>query len=239
MIDYFLTDSKFDEEVFSGSFWPNVKHLKVGHPRNDLLFDKEWMEKIRKKVYNHYNFPDHVHLALYGPTFRDNKSDVSAINVDYTMLKEALEKRFGGEWYIMSRLHFHNAKSQQAKKGMQGLRFVKDVSGYKDMMELMAASEVGITDYSSWIFDYLFTGRPGFIYAADIEKYRNDRGFYYSLDETPFLIADTNEKLTENIQAFDQNVFDKKVQEFLVARGCYEDGKASDRVVDFIVENTN
>lgn len=238
LIDYFMTDSVFDEKVFSESFWPNVKHMKFGHPRNDILFDEERMKAARKKVYEFYDIPEHAKTVMYGPTFRDNKSDVSAIDVDFEQLKNALEKRFGGEWYVLNRLHFHNAKSLAARSRGRKLKYVKNASDYRDMMELIAATDVGITDYSSWIFDYLFTGRPAFIYAADIEQYRNDRGFYYSLDETPFQIADTNQKLAENVLAFDQAEFDSKVKEFLKEKGCYEAGNACDRVVDFIVKHT-
>jgi CDP-glycerol glycerophosphotransferase len=102
------------------------------------------------------------------------------------------------------------------------------------MQELMAAVDVGITDYSSWIFDYLFTGRPAFIYAADIENYVNSRGFYYSLTETPFMIADSNTALCNNIANFEQADFDKKVQKFLEGKGCYEKGTATESTVEFI-----
>lgn len=238
MIDYFLTDSVFDEQVFSQSFWPNVKHMKVGHPRNDIFFDQNKIKELRKKVYDYYKIPPHVKTVLYAPTFRDNKKDISAIDVNFQKLTEALTERFGGEWMVINRLHFHNAINLKTKGKFQNTKGIINASQYPDMQELLAAADVGITDYSSWIFDYLFTGRPAFIYAADIEKYRNDRGFYYSLDETPFLIASTNEMLGENIRSFDSQVFHEKVEEFLKNKGCYEAGKACDQVVDFIINNT-
>ena len=38
--DYIITNSKFEENVFRGSYWPKTEFLKVGHPRNDILFNK-------------------------------------------------------------------------------------------------------------------------------------------------------------------------------------------------------
>lgn len=57
---------------------------------------------------------------------------------------------------------------------------------YPDIQELLAAAQVVITDYSSCIFDFLLTVRPGFLFVPDLEHYDQERGFYYKLEETPF-----------------------------------------------------
>lgn len=233
VIDYFATDSIFDEEVFSKSYWPKCKFLKVGHPRNDIFFDKNKVGDMRKKVCETYNISPNMKIALYAPTFRDNKSDVSAINIDTELLRKTLEERFGGQWVILARLHFHNINNEETRNHFAKQNVI-DASMYLDMQELMAASDVGITDYSSWIFDFLFTGKPAFIYAEDIEKYINSRGFYYSLEETPFLIADSNNKLRENILKFSESKFEEETEKFLGDKGCYEKGKACDGIIEFI-----
>lgn len=229
--DYFLTNSVFDEQVFSESFWPDVKHMKVGHPRNDIFFDEKKMKDVKEKVYAHYGIEEGVKTVLYAPTFRDNKKDVSAITIDYERLKSILEEKFGGEWKILVRPHFHNIK---AFKLTAHTDYVIKASDYDDMQELMAAMDAGITDYSSWIFDYIFTGKPAFIYARDIDQYVNSRGFYYSLNETPFSIARDDDSLSENIMNFDERKYAADVKVFLEDKGCYEKGNASEAVVDFI-----
>lgn len=230
--DYFITNSVFEEHVFKESFWPDVPHLKIGHPRNDIFFDNERMKLAKKKVCEHYEISENVKIALYAPTFRDNKKNVRAIILDYDKLKNALETRFGGEWVIFMRPHFHNLK---VFKFTNKRDYVIKASDYDDMQELLAAVDVGITDYSSWIFDYMLTGRPGFIYARDIDEYIDSRGFYYSLNETPFSIADNDESLCENILNFNEEEYAKAVDEFLEEKGCYEKGNASEAVVDFIL----
>ena len=49
--DYCVTNSKFEEDVFKSTYWPNTEFLKFGHARNDVLFssDEEFM-KMRQKV---------------------------------------------------------------------------------------------------------------------------------------------------------------------------------------------
>lgn len=238
VIDYFVTDSVFEENVFKESFWPDVKCLKYGHPRNDIFFHENKMREIKKKVYEFYGIDMSIKTVLYAPTFRDNKSDVSAINIDCAMLKEALEKRFGGEWKVVTRLHFHNANNKKTKDAFSKYEDIVDASTYFDIQELMAAVDIGITDYSSWIFDFCLTNRPAFIYAKDINKYVNSRGFYYPLSETPFSIADSDDILCSNILDFDEQEYHNKVKQFLNDKQCYEVGNASERLVQFICDNT-
>ena len=235
-IDYFLTDSVFEEEVFHTSFWPHVEQLKFGHPRNDILFSKEKMSELRDKVYKFYKIEPHVKTVLYAPTFRDNKSDVSAIKIDCIKLKETLKKKFGGEWKVIVKAHMHNRHNAALRHMFANRDSIIDASDYIDMQELIAAADVGITDYSSWIFDFVPKGAPAFIYARDIKQYINSRGFFYPLDQTPFSIAETDEELSGNIMDFDSEAYAKAVKAFLDDKQCYENGHAAERTVDFICE---
>ena len=117
--------------------------------------------------------------------------------------------------------------------------YLIDVTKYPDIQELMLIADIGITDYSSWIYDYVLTRKPGFIFAEDIEEYNTERGFYYKLETTPFAIARNNEELFDCIMNFDLSIYQNKVDKFLSNKGCIEDGKASYRVVEKIKEIMN
>jgi len=117
--------------------------------------------------------------------------------------------------------------------------YAVDATDYPDIQELMVAADAGITDYSSWILDYILTGKPGFIYAVDAEDYELTRGMYYPLKESPFSVAMSMEKLVENITGFDADVYANEVKHFLNRMGCVEDGNASSRTVEFIKQITN
>ena len=78
--------------------------------------------------------------------------------------------------------------------------------------------------------------RPGFIFATDISLYNNERGFCYPLETTPFAIATNNAQLKQNILAFEQAPYLEKVEAFLEEKGCMEDGRASERTVDKVLE---
>ena len=118
----------------------------------------------------------------------------------------------------------------------KGNENVIDVTDYADMQELISMADIAITDYSSWIYDFVLQRRPGFIFATDIDLYNNERGFCYPLEQTPFAIATNNAQLLQNIRDFNQPVYLDKVEAFLKDKGCMEDGHASERCVDKVLE---
>ena len=191
------------------------------------------LKSILKKLENY--IPENTKMALYAPTFRDNYS-FESYDLDYNKLKEALEKRFGGKWVVLVRFHFRLRNLEIPKKYIKN---VINVTDYNDMQELLCACDLGITDYSSWMCDYVLTRKPGFLYASDIQKYIDDeRGFYYPLKTTPFKVAENNDELYNKILEFDEKKYLKEVDKFLERLGCYEKGEASVKTVKKIVELT-
>ena len=78
-------------------------------------------------------------------------------------------------------------------------------------------------------------GIPGFIYADDLEEYIADRGdLFFDMYKLPFPVALNNEELLENIRKFDKEEYKKRTETFMEEVGMFEDGKASERVVDLI-----
>lgn len=53
------------------------------------------------------------------------------------------------------------------------------------IQELLAVTDLLITDYSSIALDYINTRKPVIIYASDIEEYKKDRDFHIKIEETP------------------------------------------------------
>ena len=151
------------------------------------------------------------------------------------MLLNALIERFAGDWVLMIRHHPRIAKEQISLIPHDNENII-DVTYYSDIQELLISADVVMSDYSSCIFDFMLTKRPAFIYATDIKKYNSERGFYYPLEATPFPIATNNKQLVQNIKNFDFKEYKQKVEIFLKEKGCIEDGKASERVVDLIRE---
>lgn len=239
MSSFCISNSKLETSSLQSTYWSKTPILEIGHPRNDLFFPEyaEQRASIKEKMYQKWELSPDTQIAMYAPTFRDNKN-FACYDVDFECVVEALTRRFGGKWCILLRYHPSLAKVYKKKGGIKCAQTssvkIIDGTGHIDMQELIAITDVAITDYSSWIYDFVLLRRPGFIFATDIELYNTERGFYYPLEETPFPIATNNDELMQNILSFDNEIYQKRVEEFLEDKGCIEDGHASERVVELI-----
>lgn len=238
-VDCWVSNSKFESNVYKEAFWDveDEKIKEFGHPRNDIFFFSDDRKKqIIDKVYNELNIPRNKKILLYAPSYRVEDC-CDNYNIDVDKIIAALSKKFDGEWVVVSRMHPHFKK-----RYLENTKLISktiNADKYPDMQELLLASECIITDYSSCIFDFMLSYKPGFIFAADIEKYNTERGFYYPLETTPFPIATNNNELIKNIEDFDIQNYKLKVKSFLEEKGCIEDGLASKKVVDLLEQIIN
>lgn len=239
LINYVLSGSSWCDHMYRDGLIYNGKIIKTGTPRCDVLLNQK--EEKHKQMRAEYQIPQDAKILLYAPTFRGgSQSGQRSVNteestVDFERLTEALEKRFGGTWYIFLRLHPQlAAKMEKLQVGQKSERLI-DVSQRPDMNEIIAGADAFLTDYSSAIFEAAMAGIPGFIYADDLEEYIVDRGdLMFDMYQLPFLVAVDNDELMERIGEFDEEKYKRDVEEFMERVGNMEDGKASERVVDVI-----
>ena len=239
MIDYALSGSKWCTKTWPDGLIYQGKIIETGTPRCDVLFHE--MEKKHMQYRKKYQIPFGAKILLYAPTFRggsqSNKRTVNAetCSIDFGRVILALEKRFGGDWYVFLRLHPQLTGQMECFPGVKNNERLVNVSQEPDMNEIIAACDAFLTDYSSAIFESFLTGNPGFIYADDIEDYVADRGkFMFEIDEIPFSVAKNNDELIKNILEFNRDLYKKKTEQFIKQVGIIEDGYASERVVDLI-----
>lgn len=106
-----------------------------------------------------------------------------------------------------------------------------DATNYADMYEILAASEILLTDYSSTMFEFSFMNKPVVLYAPDINSYVEDRDFYFDIHTLPYPLAENTDQLLKIIERYDSNKYKIQVNEFLLKLGIKENGDASNQVV--------
>lgn len=227
--DYWISNGRFETDIYRQAFWNAERILEYGHPRNDIFFHGK-SEQARRAV-EAYTGQKDCRFLLYVPTFRDDFHEPEE-SLNLRDVRENLEMRFGGSWKILLRLHPRMAGKGNGKDFGEACVHVTD---YPDIQELLAAADAVMTDYSSAVFDFLLTGRPAFIYAPDYAGYQMMRGLYYPLEETPFPVAEDQRQLMRNILEFDLELYRQKSEAFLKEKGSKEDGNAAERVADLIL----
>lgn len=230
MIDVFISNSKFCTELYKTSFWYHGEILECGLPKTDILMNH--CQRGRDKVRLAFGINSHTNIALYAPTFRVNHN-VNVYSMQYNQLNKELRDKFGGEWVIFVRLHPNMAdKSGEILYSDE----VLNASSYDDMQELMLASNIMITDYSSTMFEFSLIQRPVFLYALDLSDYIKDRGFYINFSELPFPIAEDMDQLRNNIRSFDYAKYSADTARFMKSKGIAENGTASKEIVARVIE---
>ena len=213
------------------------KLFEVGTPRNDILF-KDEKERLKEKL----GLDKDKKVVLFAPTFRDNVelSGLSQLkSLDIDRLLAVLTQKFGGEWCFIFRSH--NLVMKKIQTECVGIS-EKIINGneFSDMAEYLSCTDLLITDYSGSMFDFMLTKRPCVLFVPDLEIYKNsERGFYLDITETPFPIAVTIEELYKNIETFDVDEYKNRVENFLVKIENTENGNASEKAVDKIVDHLN
>lgn len=243
LIDYVLSGNEWSCKMWPDGLIYYGEILRSGVPRCDILFGGKG--QMRSKYREKYSIPLDSGIILYAPTFRggsqNGKRSVTADigHLDFERLIKSVGGKFGGNWYVFLRLHPQVAEFSNEAAEKKGNRVI-DVSRYPDMNELIAASDILITDYSSSVFESIIINQTVFLYMEDKEEYIKDRGdLLFDINELPFPAAHDMDELEKQIGMFDAEAYERNVNEFKKKLGMFEDGRASARVVDFIENKLN
>ncbi|WP_170177335.1 CDP-glycerol glycerophosphotransferase family protein [Lactiplantibacillus modestisalitolerans] len=226
LIDCVLTNSDLGKEIIKKSFWYDGPVIKTGSPRLDKLISKDSLfhDEAKQKL----NLKTNVKYLLYAPTFRDS-GDISVYNINFSSIINSLERRFGGDWNVIVKLH-PNIKDEHIKISKN----VINATQFPDIIELFSVADVLITDYSSSMFEFALTKKPVLLYMPDIDDYLKYRSTYFEIEELPFKVANNLHELSSNIIGFNTEQYHTELDKFYKKLHLLEDGNASQRVVDII-----
>ena len=220
-ITLFLSSSKaFTDFVIRDAYQYQGEVLECGLPRNDDLLHMDLDAALR--VRQTLSIPDGANVLLYAPTFRNSHS-LDLYDVDFAALKAALERKFGGEWIIVLRMHYYLADKAMASQA----DYLRNATDYPDMQDLLQCADVLLTDYSSCMWDFSLMHKPCFLYARDISEYRGERDFYTPIEDWPFPLASNNDELAQVIADFDKDAYHAAVDRHHEELGSTESGNAA------------
>lgn len=230
--DIFLSGSQFMSGVYRSAFNYSKIIYKTGTPRNDIFFQDR--PDIRMKVRKALSIDEDTKLILYTPTFRVGGS-FEYYDVDLKLVKSYYQKATGDKYLVLVRLHPGMAAKSENIEGFFGSDVI-NATLYPDIQELLYVADILITDYSSTMFDFMYTYKPVILYVPDRETY--NRGFYFDINKLPFIISNNNGELMEALQKYDKDEYRNKISEFLKEIGSYETGHATEYAYQLLLADS-
>ncbi len=174
--NYLVSPNSYSSAIFKKAFEFKGDMIQCRYPRNDVLVqvgshkDIDFSDSIKEKI----GIPKDNFVLLYAPTWRDDKK------IGENIYKAENPFPFGqlddlDNCTILTRFHY----LVRDDMGLEKFKNVIDVSSYEDMSHLLLVSEMLITDYSSSMFDYAYTGKPIIFFMYDFDQYNSvTRGLY-------------------------------------------------------------
>lgn len=204
----------------------------IGLPRNDIFFDDNNLEKMKREFYLSYNIEESKKIILYAPTFRDSDID-DPLKLDF----KYLEKELKDEYVFILKLH-PKLSGYQFNLPSGSERFLINLTSNDDIQELLLIADVLITDYSSVIFDYAISGKPIVFYSYDLQDY--ERGFYFEYkDFVPGPIVFNQESLVKQLSDYNRLYEENYGNTIAFAKefnACF-DGKSTERAVKLMLQS--
>ena len=231
-----LSDSEWFTHLLRNSFWYNGEILQEGMPRNDIFYYKDKHADIRAKVADKLNISNHSDkiIILYAPTFRTDHGTSQYI-LKWGQIKAEIESVLKRDVIVLMRLH-PTLLGIVDTQDLISEDFVRNASCYESIQELLVASDILITDYSSTMFEFALLKKPCFLYTPDAKSY--DRGFYFPIEDLPFPSSLTENSLANNIITFNSDTYFKNVDLFMNKTfNVKGNGHASEKVVLWMKNN--
>ena len=217
----------------------NLKDTKTqvvatGVSRTDVFYDQHFIEQSKAAVYSVCPAAENKKIILYAPTFRGRVAKAESPDcLDIPAMKRAL-----GDEYVLLIKH-HPFVKQPPVVPEDCADFAMDVTKSLEIDQLLCASDVCVSDYSSLIFEYSLFERPMIFFAYDLDDYFDWRGFYYNYDElTPGPVVQETEEIIDYIRHLDARFDQAQVHAFKEKFMSSCDGHATDRIMALVYAET-
>ncbi|HEY2917088.1 MAG TPA: CDP-glycerol glycerophosphotransferase family protein [Candidatus Limnocylindrales bacterium] len=222
--DWVVTSGEASREPWSRALrTPLERVVPLGTARTDVFFDAAAVAAIRERVLARHPALRDRRVITYAPTFRGRgRGKRPAAGLDAGRLRAALGP--GDALVLKSHPNLDPGLVVTA-----GFDVVVDPGD--DMNELLLASDILITDYSSSIFEWALLRRPLVLLVPDLADYERDPGLYldYRTEMLGTQVTDTDGV----IGAIREGRFDLAPYDAFIARHLgASDGHSGERWVE-------
>jgi len=223
-LTYVVASSEGVKDIYAGAFGiERDKVLTLGSPTADFYSRDFSINLAKERLYELFPELENKKVILYAPTFREDGSDILN-HIDFSKLQD-------DDTYVLVRLHPQVNNNETVKGAF-------DVTDYGNVNELCAIADMLITDYSSICMDFALQDKPVIFYAYDLDSYKGARDFYFDYESyVGGPVVKTEDELIKTVKRILKgDEVDKKAKEFKDFNFDNLDGRATERLVDFLLK---
>jgi CDP-glycerol glycerophosphotransferase len=243
-VDFLLAGNDATVDMYLKAYrLANIYRGKIvceGTPRVDRQFvDDDTKHTLRARLRRHgIVIDDDQKIILFAPTWKGSfyapTNDVRQLRRQIAQIIELVD---GQSYRILLKVHQLVYKYAVQDPQLRDMLVPNEVP----TNDVLAVTDVLVTDYSSIFMDFLATGRPILFFTPDLGTYEGARGLYLPLEQWPGPICTDIATLARNINALGTGAADDPAvaysDAYAVAQKRYcsaEDGGAADRVIDIV-----
>lgn len=192
-------------------------------PRIDLLIDKDYVDSIKKDIYQTYPKLKNKKNIIYCPTFRKDETELKE------HINSLIEKIDYKKYNLIIKLH------PLSKINITDKRVF--TSSLYSSLDMIMVSDYVITDYSCILYEAGILNKPLYFYAFDYENYNKNRSLnldYYN--DLPGIVSDNIDKILEGI---DKEKYDYVKLNKFIKKYVNVDGKSCEKIYKLIKRLTN
>jgi CDP-glycerol glycerophosphotransferase (TagB/SpsB family) len=230
---YAIVASDGDVAHFAEAFGiPEARVIPTGIPRMDRFFDERARVTGREAALAAHPSARGRFVILFAPTFRGvgatRSYDVNVL--DYAALHALCVEK---DAVFVVRLHPRLRHELRIPPELRD-RILDGSDVATDAPDILFATDLLITDYSSIIFEFATLNRPMLFFAPDLETYREEVDFYEPYESlVPGRIVRTMDELVDAIRREDYGA--DRLPAFIERHIAHLDSNATDRVIDQLI----
>ncbi|OEK52049.1 hypothetical protein ASS95_11020, partial [Staphylococcus equorum] len=234
--DKLIFPNKFTSDTFVNSLDLNgILNADIGiygNARMDLTINRD-----RNNLQKKYKLEEDKKIVLYAPTWEENLEDGKEYALKLSEEVSKIQETLGEDYKVYLKTHYFLYENIRKYVNNEIL-----IPSWFETNELLVCVDMLITDYSSIMFDYLPLNRPVYFYLPNHNQYIEKRGIYIDIKKLPghasFDFSDLiNTILIEETQY--KNTYIKQRINFLQLYCYLDDGRATERAIDFILGEKN
>lgn len=231
--DYFISSDQLDEDVIISSTGYNKKTMMLGAACTDEILkiskDADKQKEIKKRLgIVEKNFDKKI--IFYAPTFREADLTRKGIKLPITQLAKNKD--------IIILVRLHPLTKENIDDSIFGGNII-NACMYPNASELLAITDVLISDYSSIIYEFAILNRPIIFYDYDLESYLKERGLYLDVEkDLPGPVIYTEESLYDTLKSIEdiQDEYRESLEKFNKKYNYLHDGNVCKRTINKIRE---